>query len=103
MHKGDLTKAAEWHGIAGYALVTLTDDLSFALRGEWFADMDTVRTGVRQDLWELTPTLTYTIAEGLLARFEYRHDESSKKFFENHKGNLLSGQDIFAGELIYAF
>lgn len=100
---GALTRTADWHGIAGYAIATLTDDLSLSLRGEWFADMDATRTGLKQDVWEFTPTLTYTIAEGLLARFEYRHDESSKKFFENHKGKPLSGQDLFAGELIYAF
>jgi len=100
---GALSKTADWHGIAGYAIATLTDDLSLSLRGEWFADMDASRTGLKQDVWEFTPTLTYAIAEGLLARFEYRHDESSKKFFENHKGKPLSGQDLFAGELIYAF
>jgi hypothetical protein len=100
---GDLTKSADWHGIAGYAIYSLTDKLSASLRGEWFSDMDATRTGVKQDLWEITPTLTYSIAEGLFARFEYRHDESSKKFFENHRGGLLSGQDVFATELIYAF
>jgi hypothetical protein len=100
---GALTKSADWHGVAGYAIYSLTDKLSASLRGEWFSDMDATRTGLAQDLWEITPTLTYSIAEGLFARFEYRHDESSKKFFENHRGDFLSGQDVFATELIYAF
>ena len=43
------------------------------------------------------------LAEGLFARFEYRHDESNKRFFENRRGDPLSGQDVFATELIYAF
>jgi len=97
-----LTEPADWHGIAGYAILGLTDKLSFALRGEWFDDVDGVRTGAKQDLWELTPTVSYTISEGLLARFEYRHDESSRRFFER-RGNLISGQEVIAGELIYAF
>jgi len=101
--QGELTKSADWHGVAGYAIYSLTDKLSASLRGEWFSDMDATRTGLKQDLWEITPTLTYSIAEGLFARFEYRHDESSKRFFENHRGDLLSGQDVFATELIYAF
>jgi hypothetical protein len=101
--KGALTKSADWHGVAGYAIYSLTDKLSASLRGEWFSDMDATRTGLKQDLWEITPTLTYSIAEGLFARFEYRHDESNKKFFENHRGDPLSGQDVFATELIYAF
>jgi hypothetical protein len=100
---GALKKDADWQGIAGYAIYTLTDKLTASLRGEWFSDMDAARTGLKQDLWEVTPTLTYSIAEGLFARFEYRHDESSKKFFENHRGGFLSGQDVFATELIYAF
>jgi putative OmpL-like beta-barrel porin-2 len=100
---GALKKDADWQGIAGYAIYTLTDKLTASLRGEWFSDMDGVRTGLKQDIWEVTPTLTYSIAEGLFARFEYRHDESSKKFFENHHSGFLSGQDVFATELIYAF
>jgi hypothetical protein len=99
----ELTKDADWHGLAGYAILSLTDKLSLTLRGEWFSDMDGTRTGLKQDLWEVTPTLTYTIAEGLIARFEYRHDESSKKFFENHRGGLIAGQDVIASELLYAF
>jgi Putative beta-barrel porin-2, OmpL-like. bbp2 len=101
--KGNLTKSADWHGVAGYAIYSLTDKLSASLRAEWFSDMDATRTGLKQDLWEITPTLTYSIAEGLFARFEYRHDESNKRFFENHRGDPLSGQDVFATELIYAF
>ncbi len=101
--KGNLTKSADWHGVAGYAIYSLTDKLTASLRAEWFSDMDATRTGLKQDLWEITPTLTYSIAEGLFARFEYRHDESNKRFFENHRGDPLSGQDVFATELIYAF
>ena len=99
---GALTESADWHGIAGYAIVDLTDKLSFALRGEWFSDMDGTRTGVDQDLWEFTPTFAYQIREGLIARLEYRHDESSKKFYEK-ESRFISGQEVFAGELIYAF
>jgi hypothetical protein len=101
---GALTKNADWHGVAGYAIFSLTDKLSFALRGEYFGDPDGVRTGLKQDLWEVTPTVWYTIAEGFLARFEYRHNNSSKDYFQGHTTDGFStGQDVFASELIYGF
>ena len=101
---GALTKSADWHGVAGYAIYSLTDKLSVSVRGEYFGDPDGVRTGTKQDLWEVTPTLWYTIADGFLARFEYRHDNSNKDFFHGHTTDGFStGQDVFASELIYGF
>jgi putative OmpL-like beta-barrel porin-2 len=97
------TKNAYWDGLAGYAIYHLTDTLTASLRGEFFNDADGVRTGLKQTVWEITPTLAYQIYPGLTVRAEYRHDESSKKFFENHRGGLLPGQDVVAAELIYAF
>jgi hypothetical protein len=97
------TKNARWDGLAGYAIYRLTDTLTASLRGEFFNDADGVRTGLKQTVWEVTPTLAYQIYPGLTMRAEYRHDESSKKFFENRRGGLLSGQDVVAAELIYAF
>jgi hypothetical protein len=101
------TKAADWHGAAGYAIVNITDQLTFALRGEWFSDQDGIRTGSGrrgQDFWEVTPTVAYTIADGLVARVEYRHDESSRHFYQSNCRNcFISGQDVIAGEILYAF
>jgi hypothetical protein len=83
----------------------------FAL--SFFNDADGIRTGTKQTVWEITPTVAYQIYPGLTFRVEYRHDESSKRFFEG-KGlrnplpdgpttRLFSGQDTVAGELLYSF
>jgi len=101
------TKNARWDGLAGYVIYRFTDSLSGTLRAEFFNDQDGVRTGVKQTVWEITPTLTYQIYPGLTLRAEYRHDESSKKFFEGRSTptstRLFSGQDVVAAEVIYAF
>lgn len=102
---------AEWHGAAGYIVYAFTDALSVTLRGEVFADMDGARvlgfptggSGLAATYYEVSPALTYKIADGLLWRNEYRHDESdTKKIFprENHFGR---GQDTIATELVYTF
>jgi Putative beta-barrel porin-2, OmpL-like. bbp2 len=120
--------SATWQGVAQY-LVYDWKEWEFATRGEWFDDEDGARTttvndGVpngspaRQTLWEVTQTLTYKVPEvtGLLARLEYRHDNSSKHYFTNNNAitnnattnfnpeqQLWRGQDTLTGALIYAF
>ena len=107
------TGDARWDGLAGYAIYHFTDTLSGTLRAEFFDDVDGVRTGVKQTVWEITPTLAYQLLPGLTLRAEFRHDESSKRFFE---GRALStpvaggpttrffpGQDVVAWEVLYAF
>ena len=120
--------SATWQGIAQY-LVYDWKQWEFATRGEWFEDMDGARTvevfngpgsggPARQDLWEVTQTLTYKVPEvtGMLARLEYRHDNSSKHYFTNNnqvtndigtnntpEQQLWRGQDTLTGALIYAF
>lgn len=103
----DPTATAEWYGGAAYATVQLTEDLQFVVRGEVFDDTDGARfalasapTGVT--VWELTPTLTYRVTEGLIGRLEYRHDQADKKIFD-HDGNLNRGQDQVLTQLIYSF
>ena len=107
---------AMWQGVAGYVIVAATDALQVALRGEVFDDPDGVRTLFQQHgfgpgatFWEITPTVSYKITEGLTWRAEYRHDESDKRFFDKNNRTVANGalgqngQDIIATELIYAF
>jgi len=126
--------SASWQGVAQY-FVYDWKEWEFATRGEWFDDMDGARTAevldgpgpnsppngtgpARQNLWEVTQTLTYKVPEvtGLLARLEYRHDNSSKHYFTNNNfvtnnsttqnepaQQLWRGQDTLTGSLIYAF
>jgi hypothetical protein len=82
----NITHTVSWTGAAGYIVYDLNDNIEFATRGEWFRDSDGARTGLRQTLGEVTETLNYKVpgVTGLLARLEYRHDESNQKpFFTN--------------------
>ncbi len=105
--------SATWQGLAQY-LVYDWNAWEFAGRGEFFDDQDGARTGVKQTLWELTGTTTYKVPEvtGLLARAEFRHDNSSAHYFTNNNfvsppspgtQQLWRGQDTLTGSLIYAF
>ena len=98
-----LLHTAQWQGAAGYVVYNFTDDLSACLRAEIFDDVDGARTGARATYTEVTPTVTYKIADGLWWRNEYRHDESDTKKVFAHDANLSRGQDTLATELIYAF
>ncbi|HEV8713831.1 MAG TPA: outer membrane beta-barrel protein [Candidatus Binatia bacterium] len=101
------TEDARWDGLAGYVIYHFTDELSASLRAEFFDDVDGVRTGLKQTVWEITPTLTYQVWPGLTLRAEYRHDESSKRFFEGPATFLgtrfFPGQDTVAWEMLYSF
>jgi hypothetical protein len=101
--------SADWYGVAGYAIYQVNDKLSLNFRAEGFADPDGVRTGFQEPgygpgvtAWEITPTVSYQIIDGLLWRAEYRHDEADKRFFEKNS-NMIRGQDTVETELIYAF
>jgi len=102
-------KGAAWDGLAGYVIYHFTDSLSGALRAEFFDDKTAVRTGLKQTVWEITPTLAFqpSFLPGFTLRAEYRHDESSKRFFEGKAtfdgARFFSGQDTVAWEMIYAF
>jgi hypothetical protein len=107
--------SASWQGFAQYLVYDWTPSLESATRGEFFQDKDGARTGTAQTLWEITQTLSYKIPEvtGLIARLEYRHDNSSQNFFTNNNSqftngvftgqHLWHGQDTLAANFIYAF
>ena len=104
-----LLRTAQWQGAAGYIIYNFTDDLSACLRGEVFDDMNGARVfgpggaGLHATYTEVTPTITYKIADGLYWRNEYRHDESDSKKVFAHQSALVRGQDTIATELLYAF
>jgi len=106
--------SASWQGAAGYLVYDFTPALEAATRAEFFDDMDGARTnGEAQTLWEITQTISYKIPEvtGLIARLEYRHDNSSQNSFTNNNfvdpatgaQHLWHGQDTLAANFIYAF
>jgi hypothetical protein len=87
-------REATWQGMSGILSLggsLLTEELepfSVALRGEWFADEDGVRTGNQQDLWAFTSTLKWDIGHHFEARLEYRHDKSDNRSFERNIGRF---------------
>jgi hypothetical protein len=108
--------SATWQGVAQYLVYDFTPSLESATRGEFFQDKDGARTtGTGQTLWEITETLSYKMPEvtGLIARLEYRHDNSDENIFTNNNGqftngvftgqHLWHGQDTLAANFIYAF
>jgi hypothetical protein len=113
----NIPQTVSWTGAAGYIVYDLNDHIEFATRGEWFRDSDGARTGLRQTLGEITETLNYKIPQvtGLLARLEYRHDESNAApFFGStiapantanfpNPDHTYNGQDTFMAAAIYSF
>ncbi|WP_333648978.1 outer membrane beta-barrel protein, partial [Candidatus Binatus sp.] len=105
--------SATWQGLAQYLVYDFTPSLESATRGEFFQDKDGSRTGTAQTLWEITQTLSYKVPNvtGLLARLEYRHDNSSQNYFSNNNfvnpvtgtQHLWHGQDTLGANVIYAF
>ena len=104
---------ATWWGFAMYAAYDWTESFRTAVRGEYFADPDGVRTlargaGNKVKLWEITATASWKVWRGLLARLEYRHDQEAygEKVFKVRTPGLVptgSAQDTVTLALSYVF
>jgi len=107
--KGNTT--SEWHAFSGIAAFDIPDALAvpigFALRGEWFDDSDSTRLGGTfgqdQQDWEVTATVKVVLAEGLMARAEYRYDNAKHPTFLRNVGGVQDEQQTIAAELSYVF
>jgi len=94
---------SEWYGVAGYAKYEFTDFFSAAIRAEYFNDEDGVRTGIAQELKEVTLTADFKVAKLLLVRPEYRHDWSTNNAFDSKKTFDMKNQDTLAVGLMYTW
>jgi hypothetical protein len=92
-----------WVGASGIITYQLTDRFSTAVRGEWFDDAQGSRTGVQQELWEVTVDFKAMLSEYIYTRIEYRHDESDEPVFTANKNIFLPGNDSVAVEIGYYF
>ncbi|MBX7219008.1 MAG: porin [Blastocatellia bacterium] len=94
-----------WAAIAGYARFQVTDNIAIAPRFEVFRDNDGAffLTGTRQTLKEFTLTGEYAMKGGLLARLEYRHDRSNKKYFPFGLDEFRNNQNTLTLGLVYSF
>jgi len=97
-------KNSEWYGVAGYAKYDFTDFISTSIRVEYFNDKDGVRTGIAQELKEITLTAEFKIAKNLLVRPEYRHDWSTKNGFDSEHNTFdTKSQDTIALGMMYTW
>jgi hypothetical protein len=113
----NIPNSVSWTGAAGYIVYDWTPQIEFVARGEWFDDTDGARSGLRQVLGEVTGTINYKVPKvnGLLARLEYRLDQSNAKPFfgpdviggsgpnAGLPSHTYSGQDTFMADAIYSF
>ncbi len=97
-------KDSQWYGVAGYAKYQFTDFFSTSIRGEYFNDKNGVRTGIAQELKEITLTTEFKVAKNLLLRPEYRHDWSDQKGFDSkHVTFDKKSQDTLALGVMYTW
>ena len=88
---------ADWLGIALGTNLTITDKLSFALRGEYFEDDEAIRgisgtiPGVTTDFeaYSLTGTLRYALTDHLTVRTELRYDKADDDRLIGSGGNIF--------------
>ena len=74
------------------------------IRAEYFNDENGVRTGIAQELMEITLTTEFKIAKNLLVRPEYRHDWSTQKAFDSEHNTFdTKSQDSIAVGAMYTW
>lgn len=95
-------QTAAWHGVAGYARVSILPSWALAPRFEVFEDRDGFMTGTPQTIKELTLTSEHTLLKGLSIRVEYRRDWSSEDFFEYREDQFRPQQNTILFGFVYA-
>lgn len=81
------TTLSHWQGIAAALHYQATSRIAFTPRFEYFKDESGFSTGIVQNINEFTLTGEYKMPKGLLARLEYRRDNSDQPYFV--KGSRL--------------
>jgi hypothetical protein len=91
-------------GGAAYLRYQLSPRTYFAQRYTRFNDRDGLFSGLRQNLNDLTSTLSIQPSEGFEARLEYRRDFSNRPFFlRTEPGSLSTQQNTFTLGLLWWF
>jgi hypothetical protein len=105
----DSDRSKEWWGVGGYIRYQLNPKYAFATRYEYYNDPDGYTTGITDltgrgpHIHEVTATFERRIANHLITRLEYRHDQSNQAFFPKGKaGNpLVNGQNTVAAGMMF--
>jgi hypothetical protein len=99
-------RGAAWWGVSGYARAQALPWLAVALRGEYYADPKGFTTGTAQRLAELTATVELrgeVRRLRMVARLEWRHDQSTARVFDGAVKATLPTQDTLTLALLAAF
>ena len=96
--------SATWWGASGYVRWSISPAFALALRAEHFDDADGVRTGVVQELREVTLTPEARVGPHLVFRADLRVDVSNAEVFEDADGALTKKrQPTVLLNALYAF
>lgn len=91
-----------WSGQALYGRTQLKANTALAVRLEHFEDTNGLRTGVVQNLNEVTATYEYNLAANMVSRLEFRHDHSGVGFFPTKNG-VSKNQDTLTYSQVFKF
>ena len=97
----ETTTLSHWQGVATAVRYQATKKIAFTSRFEYYKDESGFTTGLAQNLNEVTLTGEYRIPEGLLARIEYRRDNSDQLFFAKGSRTVHSQSTLEAGVVAF--
>lgn len=101
VHSDDKSRSLK--GVGAYARYQASSPLALALRYERLDD-EGLFGGIDQVLQEVTVTLEHKVAEGFLARAEFRRDWSNARFFPGPRaGDVRPGQTTALVGLVWWF
>lgn len=95
------TTLSHWQGVATAIRYQAAKKIAFASRYEYYRDESGFTTGLAQNLNEVTLTGEYRIPEGLLARLEYRRDNSDQLFFAKGSRTVHSQSTLEVGVVAF--
>jgi hypothetical protein len=96
--------SVHWWGDGVWIAYNITNRLQAGLRGEYFDDADGFRTGILQQLWEITFGLNYKLTKQTMVRWEFRHDQSTDSPFPTHANEPdLAGMNTMLWTAMYSF
>ncbi len=95
---------ASWDGLAGYAILAVSDLWKVTIRGEYFNDKNGFATGTPQKWKEGTASLSYLPTKAVEIRLELREDKSDKPVFtETNSASLSSSRFSYGVQALYKF
>ena len=76
---------------------------ALSARYEYINDSGGLFGGIEQKLQEVTVGVEHKVADGFLARGEFRRDWSNESFFPAHDGQTRTGQNTILVGLVWWF